>query len=240
MEEKVDRIGTARKLIDRGQYVEALNELRMAVGEGKAYADVFNLIGMCHSLRGEYESAATYYNKALELNPDYEEARLNLMITLSDLGQYDTLETEMHRLFGAVQQSDEHQLQPVQTSRLANAYLELSQLELQAGRINEAVVLVDAALELAPQFPDLHFFKGKLLRRSGHVEQARETLERALEINPRYGKGHLELGIIHFGSGELEKAGEHLRQARDLDGSTRRTVDLYLAYIERKSAGSAD
>ncbi|MBD3373117.1 MAG: tetratricopeptide repeat protein [Candidatus Coatesbacteria bacterium] len=235
MEETSDRIGAARRLIERGQYVEALNELRMAVGEGKTYADVFNLIGMCHSLRGEYESAATYYRKALDLNPDYEEARLNLMITLSDLGRYDNVETEMHRLYGSVGEEGGHNLQPALASRLANAYLDLSQLEFQAGRLKESERLIDAALELAPQYPDIHVFRGKLLRRFGRIDEAGETLQKALEINPKYGKGHLELGIVYFGAGDLENAKEHLRSAKLLDESTGRTVDLYLAYIERKS-----
>jgi len=224
-----DRIQAARRLIDRGQYVEALNELRMAVGEGLTYPDVYNLIGMCHSLRGEYESAAGYYRKALELNPAYEEARLNLLITLSDLGRYDEVEGEREKLFEPL--TDGPELQPGLASRLANSYLELARLEMQAGRSAAAERLIDAALELAPNYPDLHTFRGSLLRHTGRHREARESLERALEINPRYGRGHLELGIVLFGEGEHQAAREHLQSAKLLDEEIGRTVDLYLAYI---------
>ncbi|MCD4732719.1 tetratricopeptide repeat protein [bacterium] len=234
----INRVNNARLLYDNGQYTEALNELRMAVGEGLVYPDLYNLMGLCHSMRSEHKVAVGYFHKALELNADYEEARVNLSITLSELGQYEEAHKELVTVFKASEGSGDKtkQLHKAVIGRLVDSYQELARLELEFGRLEQAQHLIEIALELAPRFTDLHTMRASILRRRELNDEARKAVSNAILINPRYDKAYLELGIIELQTGELEKAKEHFEKARELSGDDETPrVDLYLAYLKSQA-----
>jgi Flp pilus assembly protein TadD len=56
---------------------------------------VLNNIATCQTLRGEHEEAIRYYERAIEIAPRFEEARVNLGFLLHSLGRnqeaYDVL-----------------------------------------------------------------------------------------------------------------------------------------------------
>ncbi len=228
----INRVKNARVLYDNGQYTEALNELRMAVGEGLAYPDLYNLMGLCHSMRSEHKVAVGYFRKALELNANYEEARVNLSITLGELGQYEAAHDELVTVFETTK-NEPRELHKAVVGRLVDSYQELAHLELEFGRLEEAQHLIEIALELAPRFTDLHTFLASILRRRKLNDEARKAIANAILINPRYDKAYLELGIIELQLGEMDKAKEHFEKAREMSNDDENTrVDLYLAYLK--------
>jgi len=230
-----DRVGNARHLFERGMYAEALNELRMAIGEGKEYPDVYNMMGLCNSMCSDYKVAVSYYQKALELNPAYEEARLNLLITLSDLGRYKEADTELAVMLASTKKIRPDELSPAIKARLAEGYRELAALELEMGRIEQAERLINEAVELAPSYVDLLVFRGKILRRGGRLSEAEEILEKAITINPNYQNGQLELGLVHFQQGAYDTAQEHLQKARELSKGTSREAELYMSFLKSRT-----
>lgn len=233
MSSEHNRVANAHHLFEQGMYTEALNELRMAIGEGKEYPDVYNLMGLCNSMLSDYKVAVSYYQKALELNPAYEEARLNLLITLTDLGKYEEADAELTIMMVSTKiRPDE--LSSAIKARLAEGYRELAALDLETGRIEEAEKLINEAVELAPSYADLLVFHGKILRRGGRLSEAEDVLEKAVAINPDYHNCHLELGLVHFQQGAYDTAKEHLQKARELSEGTSREAELYLSFLETK------
>jgi tetratricopeptide (TPR) repeat protein len=214
-------------------YAEALNELRMAIGEGKEYPDIYNMMGLCNSMRSDYKVAVSYYQKALELNPAYEEARLNLLITLSDLGKYKEADAELTTMLASTKIRPDELSQAIK-SRIAEGYRELAALELEMGRLDQAEKLINEAAELAPSYVDLLVFHGKILRRGGRLDESKEVLEKAIGINPNYQNGHLELGLVHFQQGAYDTAEEHLKEARKLSQGTSREAELYLSFLKSR------
>ncbi len=234
MSSEQNRVANARHLIEQGMYAEALNELRMAIGEGKEYPDVYNLMGLCNSMLNDYKVAVSYYQKALELNPAYEEARLNLLITLSDLGKYKEADAELTIMMASTKMRPD-ELSPAIKARLAEGYRELAALDLESGRIEEAEKLINEAVELAPMYADLLVFHGKILRRGGRLSEAEDVLEKAVAINPGYHNCHLELGLVHFQQGAYDTAKEHLQKAREISEGTSREAELYLSFLETRT-----
>ena len=53
------------------------------------YADVFFKFGVDYSFRGQYQQAIVFFKKALEIKPDYEEARNNLKLLTKMLSEKD-------------------------------------------------------------------------------------------------------------------------------------------------------
>jgi len=74
------------KLFDDGKLNEAEPLLREVIALNPGYADVHNKMGIICSMKGELRKAAAHFEKALELNPRYTEASLNLAVTYNDLG----------------------------------------------------------------------------------------------------------------------------------------------------------
>src|SRR6202034_2594166 len=60
--------------ISAKDYTGALKELR-GIAEDTQQADVYNLLGFTLRKTGDYKTALTYYNKALEMQPDHKAAR---------------------------------------------------------------------------------------------------------------------------------------------------------------------
>src|SRR5207248_278985 len=55
----------------------------------KPAADVHHLLGLIYHQMGEFESALHALERAVEINPQYVEAVLNLAILCNDVGQYE-------------------------------------------------------------------------------------------------------------------------------------------------------
>jgi len=67
-------LSSVRSKIKAGSYAAALKELR-DLAEDNQQADVYNLIGYTLRKTGDYATSLTYYNKALQLQPDFKAAR---------------------------------------------------------------------------------------------------------------------------------------------------------------------
>ena len=76
------------QLFEEGKYSEAEPILKNVISDNPKYADVHNKLGIISHLKGAFKQASEYFRKALELNPGYTEASLNLAITYNDMGEF--------------------------------------------------------------------------------------------------------------------------------------------------------
>ena len=84
---------------------------------------------------------------------------------------------------------------------------------LDTGRIDEAIVELQRAVELQPTFPDARFNLGNAFRINGDVERAVAEYERTLRMDPHHAGTHNNLAVILDDRGETEAAVPHYRQA---------------------------
>jgi tetratricopeptide (TPR) repeat protein len=63
-----------RAKIKAADYAGALQELRQ-LAEDNQQAEVYNLMGYALRKTGDYETSLSYYNRALQLQPDFKAAR---------------------------------------------------------------------------------------------------------------------------------------------------------------------
>ena len=90
---------SVRAKLDAKDYNGAIAELR-GLAEDNQNVDVYNLLGFSLRKSGDYKTSLTYYNRALELQPDFKPAREYLGELYLDMGdvtnanvQLATLET---------------------------------------------------------------------------------------------------------------------------------------------------
>ncbi len=209
-----------------GQYPEAEQLLLRVVTQAPTYASVYNMLGVIAIHQGAREKGVAFFRRALSLNPNYREAQVNLAIALSEVGAYDQAAEEVGKI-----QAEEPEA-PTRFSlgvlgRLANAHADLARKYHELGWYAQAIVEYDRALELCPNFPDLHHRRGLSCRELGDLEAARASLLQALELNPSYVEAHVNLGVLYQRMGRLADAVRAWEQALRLD-PTHRLARIFL------------
>ncbi|HSD52104.1 MAG TPA: tetratricopeptide repeat protein [Candidatus Methylomirabilis sp.] len=221
----------ATAAFDAGKYEEAEAALLQIVGRTPTYANVFNMLGFIASQRNAPEKAVTLFRRALSLNPNYHEARLNLVLTLADMGAYDQAAQEARRLEDR-EVPGAPRLSLGVRGKLANAHADLGRKYHALGMDADAIQEYDKALGLCPNFPDLHNRRAISCRELGQYAEAKASLLKALEIKPNYVEAHVNLGLIQQKLGNLTDAVESWERALQLDPKNR----LARIYLKQATA----
>lgn len=185
---------------DRAEYL-----LRQVADKADQFADVHHMLGVITHSRGDFAEAERHFERAVQINPNYTEAQLNLMVTYNDLGKYD----EARKLYAEMRsrgQEKGRELDPFAKGKIANMHAELSQAYHDVGMPVDAIRELEKATVLCPTFADLLTRLGVLYRDSGDQARAREKFEAALATNPKYTQARLLFGVLLLSGGESEKA----------------------------------
>lgn len=83
------------------------------------------------------------------------------------------------------------------------------------GELERALEQYRVALDVMPDYADVHFQLGKALHRMQRYEEAVQSLEQAIRINPRFTEGQVLLGFSQIRLGQRELAAQAFRAARD-------------------------
>jgi tetratricopeptide (TPR) repeat protein len=95
--------------------------------------------------------------------------------------------------------------------RLANALVNLGNLRLARGDLDEAEGLYRRALVADPRLAEAPYNLGYLLAERGRHREAAEAFTHALRLQPEFPEAHFNLGNVCAELGELARAAEHYR-----------------------------
>jgi Tfp pilus assembly protein PilF len=133
--------------------------------------DAFYQLGRYWQHKGETARAAEYYNKSLQINPDFAQAHNNLGYILLQDGKAG----EAIAQFEAALRS-----QPVYPEASYN----LGRAHLTNGQPGDAAVCFQKALGMDPNVAEINYSLGEALRQQGLISNAVAHYERALELRP--------------------------------------------------------
>jgi len=167
-----------------------------------------------------HERAITAYRKAIEINPAYYPAKINLARILCDFGKN---EESLRLLEEARRQNPKDPL----------IWAEIAVNELRLGRPGKAVPLLRRYNRaMGPQsWGYVHL--GRALAETGQVEEAERIYRRALEIDPYNELGHLWLGQLLVSQGKREEAQPHFKRFRFLRNVQTKKRELEQAIARR-------
>jgi tetratricopeptide (TPR) repeat protein len=196
----------ASKLFEAGRYPEAEDlYLKLIAAGGNGYADLYNRLGLITAFQGQIETAAEWFHKAVEANPRYTEACLNLAVTCADLSRYDDAQQaydDAARLVRDTPRSTDFYVR----GQLANEHAALGDRYAHLSLHDEALDEYRKALGLCPTFPDIITKVGVVLREQGAYDEAIRVFLRAKELAPEYVPATVHLGITYYMSGFLDLA----------------------------------
>jgi tetratricopeptide (TPR) repeat protein len=149
---------------------------------------------------GKVQQAVDTYRKALQLNPNYAQARYNLSLALDKLGEFSE---EQEQLEEAVK------LDP----KLGSAHDQLGLLALRIGKLDKAEQEFKSALLINPQDAEALDSLGVIYSLKGNEAQATAMFQRSIESDPKYAKAYLDLGMTLAQHGQYAEAERQFQTA---------------------------
>jgi len=189
---------------------EAVSVLEQAIAQDPQDATAYNALGVIKGQQGEFDAAMQMFDRAIALRTPYFKAiynKLNLLISSQKIEEAEAL------LRSLVAEYPDH----------ANGWINLAVLVGEQGDTDEALALLDRALQISPQDYDAHFKKGQLLVMLRRYEDALASLNNCLQFAPDYppalraktvveeiiekkGQGYIRVRQIIVPSAELAQA----------------------------------
>jgi tetratricopeptide (TPR) repeat protein len=225
-----------REHYDRREYDRADHVLRQVLEKTDRFADVYNMLAVILHERGDFVSAERYFERAIELNPNYTEALLNLAVTYNDLGKYEAARqvySRVHR--GGLEAGG---LDPFARGKIANMHADIAQAYADAGCAPQAIEELKKAVDLCPTFADLQSRLGTLYRDAGNLALARERYEAARAANPKYAPARVMLGVTLLSLGQPDEAVAEWNEALAIDPENR-SAKMYLRMVEAQREARA-
>ena len=217
----------------RGDYSLAAGQLEQVVARGQQFPDVHHMLGCIYHQLGEFETAERAFTRALELNPGYVEAALNLAIVCNDLGQYERAQAVYATALSAVKRGTGKDLGgdgPIDgytKGKLANLHAAVGDGYTSVRRPSDAAVEYRRALTLCPAFVDLRLKLAHALRDAGQPDAAMAEYRLAVHNAPAYLPARMALGAALHAGGKLDEALSQWEEVLKQDPA-HRTAGMYL------------
>ncbi len=155
-------------------------------------ADYYNL-GLLYEQVGGKEEAMRFYTKAVQMQPDHEQALSKLADLYKDSGNYK-LAMELYEHL-------EHY-----HPRNASGYLNMGLILNALGDQEKARQLYLKVIDLDPENGDANFNLGYISESQGELSEAVNYYEKAVEDNPKNAESYYNLGNVYASLGQKGEA----------------------------------
>jgi len=153
--------------------------------------------------RNRIDEAMAWFQSAIDLNPNYADAHINLATLYMLKGRSEEAIDACRRAL---------QVRP----DLAQAHNTLAILLTEKRLFGEAIEHCRRGLEIRPHEEAFHFNLARVHAEQGDTERTKDHLLHALELNPRLAAAHFELGRLFEREGRIDVALEYYRSASKL------------------------
>lgn len=215
------------------EYDRASKYLQKVISMNYKYADVYNMMGVIAHVGGRFASAIRYFQEALELNPTYTEAILNLAVLYNDLGQYD----DAKKLYGELKSSSKKssgEIEPVLKGKLSNLHAEIGDIYRSVGLYNHAIEEYSKALKLNPNYFDIRTKLGQAFREEGKLDESVKELSAVIKLKKSYAPALVQLGLTYYTLDKLPNAKKSWKEALDAEPENK-YAQMYLKLCETPS-----
>ena len=198
------------------RYESAEKLLKVTLAEWGPLANIYNLLGVTFHSQSRFMEAVLQFKQALNTNPEFLEAGLNLAATLCDLSRYE----EAQKVFESLQtqkRSGGKQQGRLLRGRLANRHVTSGDSYRVNNMLSEATGEYRKALALYDDMPDVRFKLACLYDQLGQKDKALDEFEELCRRTPDHGEGRTRLGVLYFKLNRSDEARRQWERARDIN-----------------------
>ena len=193
-------------LVDTKAPAAAIIRLREALTEFPRSSRLWFALGIAHFTSRKHDEAATAFERAVELDPQFAPASAYLGMIYDETGRY----SEALALYERALAADD---------RLAAAHYLAADALLRhtSPDFARAEKHLTRALELDPAFPPARLTLAKLYLRTERLNQAADQLERLVAANPNIAEAQYQLGRVYMRLKRTEEAQKVLAVFKQLN-----------------------
>ena len=187
---KTRRLSSADRRLAKGNI--PLTELPSDM-RSEAAVEAFYKMGYAFHRDGKLHEALVWYQKAVEVKPDYAEAWHNMGIVFKD---QDRLNEAMSCFQKALEVKPD----------LAQAYNNTGNVLRYQGMLGEAISCFQRAVHLKPDYAGAYYNMGSTFQDQGKSNEAIACYQKALEIKPDFAEAYNNMGTVLQDQDELDEA----------------------------------
>lgn len=228
------RIDAALARIEDGDSATAIDILSGLVEESEGgYLAAFNL-GVIYDRRGDGENAVRRYVQALQLEPDFSPALVNLIRVYTRAGQISEADAAARRMIEARPENLDHRAAQLevtiaqgrfedavrgardilrQDERHVEAMFQMARANYRLERYELGRSILTSALKLSPERADLFYLFGVIEWALENTDGAIANFEKAVELQPFFPEARNNLAVLLHEAGDYPGAIQHLKQA---------------------------
>ncbi|KAK7284836.1 hypothetical protein RJT34_19589 [Clitoria ternatea] len=250
------------------QYDMALNFYEKAALERPMYAEAYCNMGVIFKNRGDLESAITCYERCLTVSPNFEIAKNNMAIALTDLGTKVKMEGDINQgvtlykkalyynwhyadamynlgvAYGEMLKFDMaivfYELAFHFNPHCAEACNNLGVIYKDLDNLDRAVECYQLALSIKPHFSQSLNNLGVVYTVQGKVDAAASMIEKAIAANPTYAEAYNNLGVLYRDAGDIALAINAYEQCLKIDPDSRNAGQNRLLAMNYMHEGNDD
>ena len=181
LSEAYGMLGEVRR--DLGDAEGALSYFTLASETNPKAPEPWVALGDMARTDSRWEDALRCYQEALDRHPEAADIQVQMGYTLLNMGEY----AESEQIFLAALETDPGEY---------SGYLGLSECYRNLQRPDEQLRMVEQAMALAPEDPDVWNAQGVALEVGGKPRDATEAYEKALGLAPLHRKAANNLGFL--------------------------------------------
>ncbi len=178
---------------DAKNYPELLKSARVLAGRYPNSALVHYILGEAYAKLGFFPDAATAFQEAIKLKPDYTDAWYNLGWAYTRAGKSSEAADVFQQLLKLTPRD------PVVWADLGSAYA-------GQGHPADAINAYQKAVELKPDYADAHFKLGAAYASQGQYPDAINAFRLALKHKPDFPDAWFNLGVVSEQQGDHNEA----------------------------------
>ncbi len=218
-----------KKAFEDKKYDVALSYLEKVSREKSGFADVFNMLGLIYFSFSRIPEAIMAFKKAVEINPNYTEACLNLSVVYNEVGQFDK-SCDTYTKARQSRKDSETYLDPYVKGKLANMHAGLGRIYKDLGMYEEAADEYRKALSLRPDFVDIKTELGVVYRDMKDYPNALTELESAKKLHLSYPAPRIQLGLTYYAMGRYDKAKSEWLEVLDKNPDNQ-LANMYMSLV---------
>ena len=186
------------------QYEKAIEYYQRALECELEDVEIINCLGVNYTRTAQYDLALSMFEQIEHLDPMFEPAYCNRIITYTEMEQYNKAE----QMFYMAQQIK---------SDCPLCYYNIGNSLYTQGEYERALWCWDKCAELAPDHPQIHYRLAQACWVSGKGSRAHKEFLIELRLNPLEMDVLLDFGLFLLESGDLDSAREKFSRALEYD-----------------------
>lgn len=182
------------------QYDNAISNYEIALRKEPRRADLYNWIGVCELLKGNYLSARDNFKECIKLDADYSLAYFNLGKTQYELEDYGDASKNLEKAQEMIPKD------PDVIKMLADIYY-------NSGRWTKAQPLYESLYQINNKSERANYRLGDIYVRIGQWDKAVTYLNNALELQPKNIEALKRVGIAYYNQDKFTFAIDNFEKA---------------------------